>query len=127
MVDRKIDHAPLEDSEATACSVWTDQHAVKINTVASTLAVLLLVAMIAAGLKRTRSPSAASADQAGNELSPAPVQGSSKDIDGADNKQDDDNGWTAVASSSKKKAKKQKVKKQEVGGHFSLFCRTYIV
>lgn len=79
--------------------------------------------MLSAGLKRTRSPSAASS-AAGNEISPAPVQGSSKDVDGSNGQQQDDNGWTAVTGSSKKKAKKQKVKKQEVGGH-SVFAASH--
>lgn len=81
--------------------------------------------MLAAGLKRTRSPSAATAEQTGNEISPAPVQGSSKDVDGSNGQlQDESNGWTAVTGSLKKKAKKQKLKKQEVGGHYAFSsCR----
>lgn len=71
--------------------------------------------MVTAGLKRTRSPSASSAVQPG-EISPAPVQGSSKDVDGSNGHvSNDEDGWTAVPGSSKKKAKKQKVKKLEVG------------
>lgn len=70
--------------------------------------------MLTAGLKRTRSPSASNGDQAG-EISPAPVQGSSKDIDGSHGQDNDENGWTSVSGSSKKKVKKQKTKKLEVG------------
>ena len=90
----------------------------------------LLVAMLTAGLKRTRSPSASNGGDQAGEISPAPVQGSSKDIDGSNGQSQDENGWTSVSGSNKKKAKKQKVKKLEVSlgfGHlqfYSSFGRT---
>jgi hypothetical protein len=70
--------------------------------------------MLATGLKRTRSPSAASQSDQQHEISDTPVQGSSKDIDGSNGVQSDTNDWTTVSGSAKKKPKKQKMKKQEV-------------